>query len=392
MNFKSLLLLNIIISLLFVMPSTVMAKKKKKVSPVYKFKIEKKLKTVSVKSQGRTGTCWSFATTSFIESEVLRKTDIKDIDLSEMYIVRNVYPRKAKFFVRLHGMTNFSSGGQAHDVLDQIKLTGIVPESIYSGKKIGEKKHNHGELATVLDGFMKGIVKRRGKKLTPRWLEAFNAILDVYLGEKITEFEYKGKKYTPKTFVSNYLKINPNDYIEIASCTNVPFYTKFRQLLPDNWTANANYYNVPLDTLEEIVDNSIKKGYTVCWDADVSDRYFDYNKKGWAVVPEKDYEDLTKKERKEKIKQPVKEKIITQELRQKEYDNYSTTDDHLMHLVGIAKDQNGKKFYLIKNSWGTDSNYKGYHYISKSYFRLRTINVMINKEALSKKLKQKLRL
>jgi len=394
MDFKRPFIFIVIFSLLLTVPFVSIAKaKKKKDTAVYKFKITKKVKDVSVKSQGRTGTCWSFATTSFLESEVLRKTGIKDIDLSEMYTVRNVYNRKAKFFVRLHGVTNFSSGGQAHDVIDQMKISGMVPESIYSGKKIGEKIHNHGELETVLNAFMNGIVKKRGKRLSPRWLEAFNGILDVYLGKRVKDFKYKGKKYTPKTFVSDYLKLNADDYIELASCTNVPFYTKFRQLLPDNWTANSNYYNVPIDTLESIVDNAIKKGYSVCWDADVSDRYFGYKRiKGWAIVPEKNYEDLTKKEKKAPIKKPLKEKVITQEMRQKDYDNYSTTDDHLMHLVGIAKDQNGKKFYLIKNSWGTDNQYKGYYYISKAYFRLRTINIMINKEVLSKKLKKRLNL
>ncbi len=387
------LLVLLIISLLFTMPFNSEAKKKKKSDkPVYKFTTEKEIKAVSVKSQGRTGTCWSFATISFLESEVLRKTGIKDIDLSEMYIVRNVYNRKAKNFVRLHGLTNFSQGGQAHDVTDQIKLSGLVPESIYSGKKIGEKRHNHAELATILTAFVKGIIKRKGKRLTPRWLEAFNGILDVYLGENIKDFMYKGKKYTPESFVSDYLKLDMNDYIELTSSTNIPFYTKFRQLLPDNWTADANYYNVPIDVLKKIVDDSIEKGYSVCWDSDMSDRYFNYDRKGWAIVPEKDYEDLSKKEKKEKIKKPVKEMVVTQEIRQKHYDNYTTTDDHLMHLIGIAKDQTGKKFYIIKNSWGKDNTYKGYYYVSEAYLKLRTINIMVNKEVLSKELKEKLNL
>ncbi len=387
------LLVLLIISLLFTMPFNCEAKKKKKSDkPVYKFTTEKEIKAVSVKSQGSTGTCWSFATISFLESEVLRKTGIKDIDLSEMYIVRNVYNRKAKNFVRLHGLTNFSQGGQAHDVIDQIKLTGLVPEKIYSGKRIGEKRHNHGELATILTAFVKGIIKRKGRRLTPRWLEAFNGILDVYLGKNIKDFMYDGKKYTPESFVSDYLKLDMNDYVELTSSTNIPFYTKFRQLLPDNWTADANYYNVPIDVLKKIVDDSIEKGYSVCWDSDMSDRYFNYDRKGWAIVPEKDYEDLSKKEKKEKIKKPVKEMVVTQEIRQKHYDNYTTTDDHLMHLIGIAKDQTGKKFYIIKNSWGKDNTYKGYYYISEAYLKLRTINIMVNKEVLSKELKEKLNL
>ncbi len=389
MRIKFFILFLILLNLLFL---SIFAEKEESDKPVYRFTIEKQVEATPVKNQARTGTCWSFAAISFLESEIMRETGIKDIDLSEMYIVRHIYPRKALYYVRLHGRTNFSSGGQGHDVLDQIRLTGIVPESVYNGKRIGEKKHDHSEMATILKGFMKGVVRKRGRRLSPRWMEALNAILDVYLGKPIQKFTFKGKTFTPMQFATDYLKLKLDDYVELTSCTNVPFYTKFRQLIPDNWTANGDYYNIPIDELETVIDNAIRNGYSVCWDADVSDRYFNYKKKGWAVVPEKDYEELNRNEKDQKIKTPFKEKHISQELRQKDYDNYTSTDDHLMHLIGIARDQDQRKFYLIKNSWGTDSEFKGYYYVSASYLRLRTINILINRKALGSKLRKKLKI
>ena len=213
------------------------------------------------------------------------------------------------------------------------------------------------------------------------------------------KFDYKGKTYTPRSFVSDYLQLNLDDYIEITSYTHHPFYEQCRFEVPDNWSFNSDYYNVPIDDLEKIVDHAIEKGYTVAWDADVSDKGFSprgkesidiYSRADYAIVPLKDWEDLTEAESQKKYTEPVKEKEITQEMRQKSFENFNTTDDHLMHLVGIAKDQTGKKFYKIKNSWGTDRRYKGYDYISMPYFRLHTVNIMINKNALTAEMKTKL--
>lgn len=380
-------------------PLSGMAKqKKKKEKPVYVFTILKELERTPVKDQARTGTCWVFSAVSFLESELLRMGK-EEIDLSEMFVVRHTYPHKARNYIRLHGYAIFSQGGQFHDVIDQIRRHGIVPEEVYPGMNIDEKRHNHGEMSAVLNSILEAVLKRRGRRLTPRWMEAFEAVLDVYLGKPPDSFPYQGKTYTPRSFVTNHLQLNLDDYIEITSYTHFPFYKKCRLDVPDNWSFNSDYYNVPIDDLEKIVDEAVNKGYSVAWDADVSDRGFSpkgkesltvYDRTDYAIVPLKDWEDQTKAEEKEKFSKPVQEKEITQEIRQKSFDNFTTTDDHLMHIVGIAEDQTGSKFYLVKNSWGTDRRYKGYNYVSRSYFRLHTICIMINKNALLPALKTKM--
>ncbi len=394
--------LTILFLLLTLIPIGVSAKKKKdkKVKPVYVFKIEKEIPYTPVKNQDRTGTCWIFSTISFLESE-FKRTSKEDVDLSEMFIARQAYPQKALRYIRMHGYANFGPGGQSHDVIDQMRSSGIVPEAVYDGKKIGEKRHNHGELSAILNGMLDGILKRRGKKITPRWREAFDAVLDIYLGEVPETFTYKGKEYTPKSFLSDYLKLNLDDYIELTSYSHYPFNQKCRLDIPDNWTYNSNYYNVRIDDLESIVDEAIAKGYSVCWDADVSDQGFSpkgkeeldlYDRPEYAIVPEKDWDDWTKAEKDEKFTHPIKEKEITQEMRQEAFDSFFSTDDHLLHLVGIAKDQTGAKFYKVKNSWGTDRRYKGFVYVSRSYFRLHTVNIMVNRHALPDKIKADLHL
>jgi bleomycin hydrolase len=275
-------------------------------------------------------------------------------------------------------------------VIDQIRRYGIVPESVYPGMNIEEKRHNHGEMSTILSAVLEGVLKRSGKRITPRWPEAYNAVMDVYLGKPPKAFTYKGKSYTPHEFAAEYLGLNLDDYIELTSYTHHPFYKQCRIELPDNWTYNDDYYNVPIDDLERIVDHVLESGYSLVWDGDVSERDFSSREKGYAIVPEKDWEDQTRAEREKKITSPVKEKDVTQEMRQKTFDNFTTTDDHLMHIVGIAKDQVGTKFYLTKNSGGTDRKYGGYVYMSRSYFRLKTTAIMINKHSLPEDIKTKL--
>lgn len=383
--------------ILALVPVGGMAKKKKdkKEKPVYVFKVETEVKRTPVKNQYRTGTCWCFSTVSFLESELLR-IGKEEIDLSEMFVVRCTYPHKALNYIRMHGRANFGQGGQSHDVLDQVRRYGIVPEAVYPGMNIEEKRHNHGEMSSVLQGILEGVLKRRGTRVTPRWLEAFEAVLDVYLGKVPGTFTYEGKTYTPKSFAREYLQLNPDDYIELTSYTHHPFYKKCMLEVPDNWTYNDNYYNVPIDDLEKIVDHALRNGYSLVWDGDVSEKDFsrgrsktDYGT-GYAVVPEIGWEDKTKAERKEKITQPVKEKEVTQAMRQKTFYNFATTDDHLMHIVGIAHDQDGTKFYLTKNSSGTDRPYEGYIYLSRSYFRLKGIAVTIHKDSLAADIKEKL--
>jgi bleomycin hydrolase len=363
--------------------------------PVYVFKVENEVKRTPVKNQYRTGTCWCFSTISYLESEMLRLGK-EELDLSEMFVVRNTYPRKAVNYVRLHGNANHSQGGQGHDVLEQIRRFGIVPESVYPGLNIDEKRHNHGEMVAVLQGILDGVLKRAGTRVTPRWLDAYEDVLDIYLGKVPQSFVYNGKTYTPKSFADDYLQLKYDDYIELTSYDIYPYYQKCRLEIPDNWTYDANYYNVPIDDLENIVDHALKNGHSLVWDGDVSERDFsgggsdtDHGS-GYAIVPEKDWEDKTKAERKQKITGPVPEREISQEMRMKTFDNFSTSDDHLMHIVGLACDQKGTKFYLTKNSGGIDQSNEGYIYLSRSFFRLKTTAIMINKAALLPEMRGKL--
>lgn len=396
-RFSTLTTLIVVMVVCALIPFGVSAKKKKdsKEKPVYVFKVEKEVKRTPVKNQYRTGTCWCFSTVSYLESELLRMGK-EETDLSEMYVVRHTYPRKADNYIRLHGTANHSQGGQSHDVINAIRAFGMVPEAVYDGKKIGEKRHNHGEMVTILNGIVEGVLKKRGGKITPRWLDAYNAVLDVYLGKSPETFEYKGKTYTPKSFAGDFMGLNLDDYVELTSYSHHPFYKKCRIELPDNWDYNSDYYNVPIDDLEKIVNYALNNGHSFVWDGDVSERFYsqrggrnDYGT-GYAIVPEKDWEDLTKKERKIEITEPVKEKEITQAMRQETLDNFTTTDDHLMHVVGLAKDQKGSTYYYTKNSGGPDRVNEGYVYLSRSFFRLKTTAIFIHKDAIPSDIKQKL--
>ncbi|MDW7679256.1 MAG: C1 family peptidase [bacterium] len=354
----------------------------------YQFTIVKELPRTVVKNQASTSTCWCFATISFLESELLRMGK-EEFDLSEMYIVRHTYPAKAQRYVRLHGETNFPHGGACYDVIEVMKNHGIVPEDVYPGINYGEKKHHHGELSRILKGTLDAVVKKRGGRVTPVWSEAFNAVLDIYLGEIPESFSYKGNKYTPKSFLADYLQLNLDDYIDVTSYTHHPFYTQFYLEVPDNWTFNDKYYNVTLEDLQAIIDYSLDSGYTLVYGGDVSNKFFD-SKKGYAIVPQKDWEDMTEEERKQKITEPVEEKTPTQELRQQWFDNFTATDDHAMHIIGIANDQNGNIFYLTKNSWGTDRKYDGYLYMSCPYVLLNATGFMVNKNGIPQDIRKKM--
>jgi bleomycin hydrolase len=373
------------------------SEEKKSDDSTYHFTMIKQLKTTPVKNQYRSGTCWSFSGISFIESELIRMGK-GEYDLSEMFVVRNAYKEKADKYIRMHGATNFASGGEFHDVINCIRDYGIVPEEAYKGLLEGEKGHVHGEMDAVLKAMLDAVMKNNNKQLSPAWKKGFDCLLDAYLGDYPNSFTYKGKTYTPKSFAAE-LGINPDDYIEIGSYTHHPFYTKFILEIPDNWVW-ADIYNVPLNDFERILDNAIETGYTIAWGSDVSDKGFVW-KKGIAIVPEKDVADLSDLERgkwdklseKEKEEQIYngKEKTITQEMRQHAFDNYNTTDDHGMHIVGIAKDQWGNKFYYVKNSWGSENHiYNGFFYASKPFVLMNTTSIMINKKALPADIAKKL--
>jgi len=374
---------------------------KKQETEGYQFTIEKSIPATPVKDQHRTGTCWSFACTSFIESELLR-TGKGEFDLSEMYFVRKAYELKAEKYVRMHGRTNFGNGGLAMDVIRTWKFDGLIPDAAYTGLTTGDSLPVHGEMDGVLRGYLDELIKNRNRTLTPVWKKGFNGILDAYLGEVPAEFDYKGKAYTAASF-SDELGLNPEDYVSIGSYTHHPFYENFILEIPDNWLWSS-IGNVPLDEMMNLLDQALDKGYTVCWDADVGEKSYDW-KRGVALMPSIEIEDLNGLERarwdelSESEQQalfydfstPKKEREINQENRQEMFDNYQTTDDHLMHITGVAKDQLGNKYYLVKNSWGTGNHiYKGYHYVSEAYMRAKTIFFMVHKEAVPDSTAEKL--
>lgn len=367
----------------------------------YKFTDKIDIDVTSVKDQYRSGTCWSFASISFLEAELLRN-NAGTYDLSEMFLVRNCYTDKAEKYVRMHGKTNFGGGGLGQDLFYVWENYGLVPEEAYSGKVIGETGHIHGEMDAVLASYVKSIIENPNHKLTPVWQKGFNGILDAYLGAYPNNFSYKGKEYTPESFAAS-LGLDPEDYVAIGSFTHHPFYKPFILEIPDNWGWNA-IENVPLDEMMEVVDNALNKGYTVCWDADVSERGFEWNK-GLALIPSERIEDLDGLEQarwselsaREKqamfydFSKPRKEMEITQELRQTWFDNYKTTDDHLMHITGTAVDQNGNPFYKVKNSWNVGTQiYGGYFYASEAFLKGKTLFVIVNKDAVPKDIVRKL--
>ena len=345
----------------------------------YGFKKAVELENTPVKSQDRTGTCWSFAATSFIESEIIRLGG-DPLDLSEMYFARYAYENKAERYVKFHGNNNFGQGGQAHDVTDVIREHGLITEEAYHGIKYGSKVHNHSELSAILKGFLDGLLKSRRPSQT--WPDAFASVLDTYMGEVPETFEHNDKQVSPDQFLSA-TGLNVEDYIEITSYSHVPFYAPFVLEVPDNWSHDP-YYNVPVDDLMEIIDYSLDNGFTVCWDGDVSEKGFSH-KSGIAAVPEKLTDDL------DLSAGPVDEKSIDQEARQIAFESFQSTDDHLMHIVGSATDKNGTRYYLTKNSWGEKSNeFGGKLYMSTAYVRLHTVAVMVHKDGVPQGIRGKL--
>lgn len=379
-------------------------KKEEEKGKAFEFTAIKDIPCTSVKDQYHSGTCWSFSGLGFLEAEMLRLGK-PTVDLSEMFVVYHSYSDKAVKYVRLHGSLNFGAGGAFHDVTNVIKNYGIVPEEVYSGLNYGEEKHVQGELDRILLDEVKAVVDNPNKKLTTAWHDALDGTLDTYLGKLPETFKYQEKEYTPQTFAKEYVGLNMDDYVEISSFTHHPFYTKFIIEVPDNW-AWDEVYNVPLNELEEIIDNSINTGYTVAWAADISEKGFATSQKGVAVIPVVDkanmtdaeimkWEKMNDKEKNEelyKLNKPGPEKVITQELRQIDFDDYQTTDDHGMLIVGTAKDQAGNLYYKVKNSWGKYNDYDGYFYASKPYVKFKTTSIMVHKDAIPKNIRKKLNL
>ncbi len=382
----------------------VIAQDKKEEEKGYQFTPIKEIPCTPVKDQYRSGTCWSFSGLGFLEAEMLRLGK-PVVDLSEMFVVYHTYSDKATKYVRLHGSLEFGAGGAFHDVTNVIKKYGIVPEEVYTGLNYGEEKHVHGELDRILLDQVKAVVDNPNKKLTTAWHEALDGTLNTYLGKLPEKFSYQGKDYTPASFAQDFVGLNMDDYVEISSYTHHPFYSKFVIEVPDNWSWDE-VYNVPMNELEEIIDNAVNTGYTVAWAADVSEKGFATSQKGVAVIPIVDkanmtdaeitkWEKLTEKERNEelyKLDKPGAEKVITQEMRQIDFDDYQTTDDHGMLIVGTAKDQVGNPYYKVKNSWGDYNDYDGYFYASKPYVKYKTMSIMVHKDAIPKSIRKKLNL
>jgi aminopeptidase C len=368
----------------------------------YAFTPVKELKVTSVKNQNRTGTCWCFATVSYFESELLRMGK-GEYDLSEMFVVNLSYKDKADKYVRINGKLNFAEGGSFDDVRYVIEHYGIIPDTVQPGLNYGEDLHVHSELVQAAGAYVKAIVENPNGKLSTAWKKGFDGIIDAYLGETPQTFAYKGKNYTPQSFAKE-LGLNMQDYVTLTSYTHRPFYSAFALEIPDNWRWTESY-NLPIGELTEVIKNSIHTGYTVAWASDVSETGF--TSEGIGVVPDvkaietsgSDQErwvGLSAREKNEEIRKlltsPCRELDITQEMRQAAYDNFQTTDDHAMHIYGIAQDQTGKTFYMVKNSWGAASKYKGMWYVSEAFVGYKTMSILVHKDAIPRAIRAKLKL
>ena len=358
------------------------------------FTVVKQAPVTSVKNQYRSGTCWCYSALSFVESEIIRQKGI-EVDLSEMFVVNHAYFDRAVKYIRLDGKLGFSAGSSFGDVFEVIKSYGIVPQDVYSGMNYGTELPVQGELDAVLEGFVKALVTNPNRKLTPAWKPAFQGILDAYLGEIPATFKAEEKAFNPLTY-RDYLGINTDDYINLTSFTHHPFYEPFIIEVCDNWRWGSAY-NLPIEELMEVMYNAVENGYTIAWGADVSEKGF--TRSGIATVP--DFENkvtagsdqerwVGKSEAGKEEEKSSEEKVITQEMRQIAYDNKETTDDHGMHIYGLAKDQNGNNFFIVKNSWGKAGDYEGIWYASDAYVRYKTLNIVVHKDALPKSIKKKL--
>lgn len=365
----------------------------------FRFSILKQNRITPVKNQAASGTCWSFSALGFFEAELLRMGK-PEVDLSEMFVVHHSYTDKADKYVRSNGTINFSSGGSFADVVYVLKNYGIVPESAMTGLHYGEEKHNHGELDALTQAYVKVIISNPNKRLSTAWKNGFDGILNAYLGSCPKEFSLGGNKFTPMTYVQS-LGLNMNDYVLLTSFTHHPFYSKFAIEIPDNWRW-AESYNLPLEDFARVLENAVNNGFPVACSMDVSEKGF--RKKGIAVNPQRKDDNSTADNQRQwngflqkeiedeiySIEKPELEVKVTQEIRQASFDNLQTTDDHGMVIYGIAKDQNGTKYYLMKNSWGTDSEYKGIWYVSESFAQQKTINILLHKDAIPPDIQKKL--
>lgn len=353
----------------------------------FKFTEVINLANTPVQNQGSSGTCWSYSTNSFLESEMI-KAGKQPVVLSQLFSARNAYVEKGKNYVRMHGAVSLGDGGALHDVINMYRKYGAVPQEVYTGLNYGTKINKTGELGDIEKGVLEAVVKNANGELTPNWIKAYTGVIDAYLGQVPENFTYNGKKYTPKTFANEVVGLNPDNYIELSSFNDHPFYSKFTLLVPDNWSFDQ-VYNVKVNELTDIIDNALKAGYTVAWATDVSEKSFSW-KNGVAYVPAVPFGDMTMAQKAAMFDGPKPEMEITQENRQLAFDNYQTTDDHGMHIVGAAKDQTGKEYYIVKNSWGATNDYKGYLYVTKNYVKYKSTAILLNKAGIPSTITKKL--
>ena len=365
----------------------------------YQFTVVKENPVTSVKNQNRSSTCWCFSALSFLESESIKAKGIKDPalypDYSEMFIVRKAYYDRAIKYIRLDGKLNFAAGSDFGDVLETAKEYGLLDQKAYSGLQYGYDLPVQGELDAVLKGYVDALLKNPNRKLTAVWPKGVDGILDAYMGEIPQTFQVNGVSYTPESY-RDAQGLNLDDYIGFTSYTHHPFYTSFAMEVCDNWRWTPSW-NVPLDEFMSIMDYAVENGYTVAWGGDVSEAGF--TRDGLAILVETEAKPSSgsdqerwvgKAEDKPAEKAPVKEIQVTQELRQQYFDEKTSTDDHGMHLYGIAKDQNGTKYYMIKNSWGETGAYKGHWYMSEEFAKGKTLNIVVNKKAVPKEILKKI--
>lgn len=337
----------------------------------------------SVKNQKSSGTCWSYSTNSFLESEMIRSGK-KPVDLADLFTARNAYIEKGINYVRMHGALTLGDGGACHDVTNMLAKYGALPQEAYSGNDYGSPGSSD-RMNKLTEAILKKAV---AGKFDPTWKARYIATIDSCMGAVPEKFTYQGKEYTPKTFAKEVVGLNPEDYVELSSFTTAPYYQKTVLMVPDNWSFDQ-VYNVQMNDITDIIDNALKKGFTVAWATDVSEKGFSW-KNGVAFVPAKDFESMSNDEKKTMFNGPKPEKEITVEMRQAAFDNYETTDDHGMQITGIAKDQNGKEYYIVKNSWGATNDYKGYLYVSKNFVKYKTTAFLLNKKGIPGDIRKKL--
>ncbi|WP_256001820.1 aminopeptidase C [Pedobacter deserti] len=340
----------------------------------------------SVKNQKSSGTCWSYSTNSFLESEMIRMGK-KPVDLADLFTARNAYIEKGMNYVRMHGALTLGDGGACHDVINMFAKYGALPQEVYNGNDYGSPGSSD-RMNKLTKAILEKAVNAPDGKFDATWKARYIRTIDSCMGAVPEKFTFEGKEYTPQTFAKEVVGINPADYVELSSFNTSPYYTKAVLMVPDNWSFDQ-VYNVPMDDITKIIDNALKGGYTVAWATDVSEKYFSW-KNGIAFVPEKEIENMSGEEQKNLFNGPKPEREITVDMRQEAFDQYKTTDDHGMQITGIAKDQNGKEYYVVKNSWGATNDYKGYLYVTKNFVKYKTTAFLLHKKGIPADIKKKL--